>query len=177
MRDNMKMRLIASLAGLAISFAVPALAQEKDTVDPQTTQKILAIGKAWDEANNNNDAAPIAALFTEDAIFVTDGGPVHGRQAVEKWFSDVFQGWHAKDHLTKFDGNAPHMLGAAGDELWATGEWSETGQGKTGGPIQRKGYWAVIYNREGDEWKIRMLSYNVTPAPAPSTTLSPTSSK
>jgi hypothetical protein len=35
----------------------------------------------------------------------------------------------------------------------------------------------VIYNREGDEWKIRMLSYNVTPAPAPSTTLSPTSSK
>jgi hypothetical protein len=67
---TMKMRLLPTLVGLAINFAVPAFAQEKDTVNPQTTQKILAVGKAWDEAENNNDAAPIAALFTEDGVFV-----------------------------------------------------------------------------------------------------------
>jgi len=33
--------------------------------------------------------------------------------------------------MTKWDGNALHLIGTAGNELWATGEWSETGQGKT----------------------------------------------
>ena len=43
--------------------------QQKDAVaDPQITQKILAIGKAYDEGENNNDAVAIAALFTEDAV-------------------------------------------------------------------------------------------------------------
>ena len=54
--------------------------------------------------------------------------------------------------------------------MWETGEWSETGQGETGGPIQVKGYWSVIYTREGDVWKIRMLAWNQTPAPAQTTT-------
>ena len=41
----MKTRLLGALAGLAISVALPAYAQQKDVTDPQTTQKILAIGK------------------------------------------------------------------------------------------------------------------------------------
>jgi uncharacterized protein (TIGR02246 family) len=171
----MKKRLIVAILGMAISFALPTFAQEKDTVDPQTTQKILAIGKAYEEGENNNDAAAIAALFTEDAVFMTDRGPVNGRQAIEKWYTDHFKGWHPKNFIIKFDGNAPHLIGTAGNELWATGEWNDAGQGNTGGPIQVKGYWSVIYNREGDDWKIRMLCSNVTPPPAatPSPTASP----
>ena len=170
----MKVRLLFAVVGLAISFTVPTVAQQTDTPDPQTSQKILAIGKAYDEGENNNDAA-IAALFTNDAVFVTDRGPVNGRQAIEKWYTDLFKGWHPKSHITKFDGNAPHLGGTAGNELWATGEWSDTGQGNTGDAIQIKGYWAAIYNREGDDWKLRMLAYNLTPAPAaaPSPTASP----
>ena len=30
-----------------------------------------------------------------------------------------------------------------------------------------KGYWSTIDRREGDDWKIRMLTVNVTPAPVP----------
>src|SRR3981081_3658273 len=70
----MKIRLLFALVGLAISFALPTFAQQKETVDPQTTQKMLAIGKAYDEGENANDADAIAALFTEDAVFVTDRG-------------------------------------------------------------------------------------------------------
>jgi len=65
----MKTRLLIALVGLAISFAFPTFAEQKVAVaDPQITQKILAIGKAYDEGENNNDAAAIAALFTEDAV-------------------------------------------------------------------------------------------------------------
>ena len=56
----------------------------------------------------------------------------------------------------KMDGNALHLIGTAGNELWGTGEWSETGQGKNGEPIPIKGYWACIFVREGDDWKIRV---------------------
>jgi hypothetical protein len=38
-------------------------------------------------------------------------------------------------------------------------------QGQTRDPIQLKGYWSVLDSREGDDWKIRMLTWNTTPAP------------
>jgi uncharacterized protein (TIGR02246 family) len=73
---------------LAINFAVPTFAQEKETVDPQIIEKVNAVGKKYDEAMNNNDAAAVAALYTEDAVFVTDTGPLYGRQAIEKQFAE-----------------------------------------------------------------------------------------
>jgi hypothetical protein len=57
--------------------------------------------------------------------------------------------------------------------MWATGEWSATIQGQNFGPIQTKAYWSVI--REGDDWNIRMLTFNEAhaPAAAPSPTTTP----
>ena len=39
----MKMRLLLTLIGLAVSFAVPICAQEQNTVDPEMRQQIEAI--------------------------------------------------------------------------------------------------------------------------------------
>jgi uncharacterized protein (TIGR02246 family) len=159
----MKTRLVVLLVGLAISFALPTYAQQKDPADPQTTQKILADVNAFAEATNSNDAGAIAAHFTRDAVFVTTEGPIIGRQAIQKWFTDLFRLWHPKNHISKVDGNAIHLIGTGGNELWATGEWSETGQGKNGEPLQIKGYWSSIRVREGDKWKIRLEVWNETP--------------
>jgi ketosteroid isomerase-like protein len=159
----MKTRTLGVLTGLAISFALPTYAQQKDLADPQTTQKIHAIGKAFDEAINNHDAAAIAALYTRNAVFVTTKGPITGRQAIQKWWTDLYQSWDSKNHISNMDGNAPHLIGTAGNELWATGEWSETGQGKNREPIPIKGHWALIYVREADDWKIRVHVTNDTP--------------
>jgi hypothetical protein len=41
----MKIRLLGTLVGLAISFALPTYARQKEVADPQTTQKILAVVK------------------------------------------------------------------------------------------------------------------------------------
>ena len=160
----MRTGLLGALVGLVISFALPIYAQQKDVADPQTTQKILALMKAVNDAQNNNDPAARVALYTRDAVFVTpDGGPIIGRQAIQKWFTDVYQWWHPKNSIHKVDGNAPHLIGTAGNELWATAEWSETGQGKNSEPIPIKGYWAETYVRQGDDWKIRVSAFNTTP--------------
>jgi ketosteroid isomerase-like protein len=161
----MKIRLLGALVGLAISFTLPAFAQEKDAAsDQQATQKIRAISKAYDEAVNNNDAAAIAALYTEDAVFVSDRGLVKGRQAIEQWYADVFKsGWKPKDHIGHPDGTQPHVFGTM---AWEAGQWSETGQDKNGAPVPIKGYYGAVDVRVGEDWKIQMLTYNLTQAPA-----------
>ena len=53
-----------------------------------TTQKILALTKAALEAQNNLDAAGMAAVYARDAVFLTPNSPIIGRQAIKKWFSD-----------------------------------------------------------------------------------------
>ena len=161
----MKISSLIALAGLVIGFTVPTLAQQKETVDPQIIEQLNAVSKKYDEADNNNDAAAMAALFTEDAVFVTDKGPIYGRQAIEKWYANDFEQWHHSNHIGKKDPNSPRIIGTA-DNIALNGDWSLTVQGKTGDPIQLKGYWSAIETREGNDRKIRMLTYNVTPPPA-----------
>src|SRR6516225_1306618 len=123
----MKTRLLGALVGLAISFALPTFAQQKETVDPQLIQKLhdTIISKKYNDAINNHDAAAIAALFTEDAIFVTDAGTLYGRQAIEKFYADDFKGWQPKNHTSTADPHSARMLGP--DILTRTVVWSETG--------------------------------------------------
>ena len=137
----------------------------KDTPDSQLRQQVDATVNEYDKAFNNNDAAALAALFTEDAVLVTDTGLVYGREAIEKHLADLLQKFRFSDHIGKADQYSPHTIGTAGNEMWATGEWSCTVRGESGGPIQSKGYWSAIYVREGNAWKKRMDIYNVTPAP------------
>ena len=171
----MKIRLLGALVGLAIGFAVPAFAQQKDTVDPQIIEQLNAQSKKYDEAFNNGDAAAVAALFTEDAVLVTDAGPIYGREAIEKYHAVLFKQFHFSNYLNKRDQYSPHIIGTAGNEVWKNGEWSLTLQGHDFGPIQLKGYWSSISVREGDTWKDRMLTFNAFPAPAatPSPTTTP----
>ena len=68
----MKIRSLLTLVGFAISFAAPTSAQQTNTPDPQLRQRYIAIVKKYDDALNKNDAAAVAALFTEDAIWVVD---------------------------------------------------------------------------------------------------------
>ena len=75
--------LLITLVWLAISFAVPGFAQQKDTAASQIDEQIV---KKFDEAFNNGDAAAVAALYTEDAVQVTPQGPVFGREAIREAF-------------------------------------------------------------------------------------------
>ena len=172
----MKMRLVGALAGWAISFALPAYAQQNAMVpDQQVIEQLGALGKKYQEAYANNDATALAACYTWDAIIVTPEGPVYGRDAIENWYADQIERLHAKNHIDKVDPDSLRLIGTAGDALWANGELRETIQDPNGGPLEVKCYWSSIYVREGDTWKIRFDTFNVASAPAatPSPTATP----
>jgi ketosteroid isomerase-like protein len=86
----MKIRSLLALAGLAIGFAVPTFAQQTSKPDPQLREALLALAKKVDDAWNNNDAAAVAALYTKDAVEVTNEGPIYGREAIEKRYATHF---------------------------------------------------------------------------------------
>ena len=112
-------RLLSALIGLAISFALPTIAQEKEEVNPKILAGIQANDKAYDDAFNKHDPAAIAALFSKNAVLVirsgsgggdsapspgdTIDGVFTGRAGVEKRYTELFKLWHFENHLNTLD--------------------------------------------------------------------------
>ena len=146
----MKIRLLLALVGLALGYAVPAFAQEKDTVDPQIRQQLDALSEKYTEAFNKNNAAAIAALFTQDAVEVGPDGLAYGQQAIEKRYAEGFPKWgHPHDHLNTID-----RVYTLGKDTCMIIKWSNGGH---------SGWVTTINVREGDNWLFRITTVNVTP--------------
>jgi uncharacterized protein (TIGR02246 family) len=169
----MKNPSLISLVGLAMSFALPILAQQKETLDAQAVEKADPLAGQYDKTCNSNDAAAaVAALFTDDAVFITPDGPIVGREAIEKQYAEWFKGGHTSNHKTTYDPDSFQIAGTA-DTIALSGGWSETVEPVNGKPFELKGRWIAIDTRGSDGWKIWKLAYNQAPEPAP--TASPTS--
>jgi ketosteroid isomerase-like protein len=143
------MRLPVTLAGLAIGFAAPVLAQEQNTVDPEVRQQIEATMAKQDEAFNKNDAAGCTADYTQDAVEVweweTAGGAAVGHEAIEKRAAAMLASNPAK-LVRKLIQVYP-----VGDAICAISEFEHT--------FGKKGYCVTIYVRELDESKVRTVRW------------------
>jgi uncharacterized protein (TIGR02246 family) len=139
------------------------------------SRKHTSIYRVLCRALDKNDAAAVAAVFTENGILVTPDGPFFGREAIEKYYEGVFKQVQLSNNLAPVDDDSPHIIGTDAKEMWASGKYSATVKGQNFGPVEAKGYWSVI--REGDDWKIRMLTWNEAPKPAatPSPATTPSS--
>ena len=130
---------------MAISFAVPTFAQQRDLLGvPDALEIFGQISQKLDESYNNNDAAAAAALFTEDGVLVEPDGMASGRPAIEKRYADTFQRWPVSDFLSRRD---RYRLNAIDNAVWSAGEWFGTSQSQTG-PKLVWGYWSTVYVRE-----------------------------
>jgi uncharacterized protein (TIGR02246 family) len=160
----MKTRLLFPLVGLAISFALPTFGQQKETLDAQAVEKADPLAGKFDQAASNNDPAAVAALFAEDAVFVTPNKTIVGREAIEKQYMEWYQGGHNRNHKTTYD-PASYQITGTTDTITFSGGWSETVEVQ-GKPQEFKGRWLSIDTRGSDGWKIWKLAFNITPAPA-----------
>ena len=154
----MKMRLIVALVGLAISFALPISAQQKDAVDPEIRQQIEAVLMKFDEAYNKHDAAAIADLFTPDAVDVfrwaSEGGNASGQQAIKKRYEAEASESSGSDMTHKL-----FQVYWIGDDICAFTEYRV---------MMWKNNCLMIFVRDADTWKIRMAYANGSAASAPS---------
>jgi ketosteroid isomerase-like protein len=158
----MKIRFLLAIVGLAISFGFATYGQQTGTPDPQLRQMIDTFAKKYAEAVNNNAAGAIAAFYREDGVFVTSEGPKYGRASIEKFYAALLRQFHFSNYSSKADQYSPHSIGTGGNETLEIGEWSCTIEGHDGSPVQLKGYYSSIDIREGEDWKISMVTSNTT---------------
>jgi uncharacterized protein (TIGR02246 family) len=154
----MKMRLLLALVGLAVSFAPPAFAQPKDKVDPETARQVRALASNYDAAFNRQDAVTVAGLYAEDAVFNTPEGTFQGRQAIEELYAKHYFGEvHSKNVVT-----VVNEAIAAGNEVRATGTWSDTFEEPSTGTIHAEGTYSWVLVHDVDTWRIRKSTYDIT---------------
>jgi ketosteroid isomerase-like protein len=141
----MKIRLVVPLVALAISLAMPALAQEQNTVDPEVRQQIEAAYMKFAEAFNKHDAAAMGDPYTQNAVEVwpsqPDGGLISGREPIVKAIMAEAVSGSTLEHKIV-------QMYACGNDICAITEW---GQG-----VHYGRYAVIIYVRDADDWKIRM---------------------
>jgi uncharacterized protein (TIGR02246 family) len=157
----MKMHPRISLVGLTISFALPAFAQTKETIDPQTKAQLDGLTQKFETAIEGNDPAQMANVFAKDAIYVTNKGPLNGQEEIQNYFADLFKNVHVSDHWASVDTASLQVLGP--DKVLRNGEWCTTVQLPNGKTAAQEGFWSAVEVREGDTWKHLLLTVNLIP--------------
>jgi ketosteroid isomerase-like protein len=149
----MKARSLLNIAGLAISFVLPTLAQQKEAIDPKVEQQIRLLAAKFDEAINRHDAVAVAALYTQDGVGEIPESKVsagHGQQGIEKAYARWFKNWNIHNYFSTVD-----RVIAVGNEIRSFGKWSDSFKGIEGSTTNFEGHYSWILIREGDTWKIR----------------------
>jgi uncharacterized protein (TIGR02246 family) len=140
--SNSRAALLA--AGFMLCTA-PAMAQNKATIDK--------LNEAWCAAFNKGDAAALAAMYTDDATVLPQGGPmIKGASAIKDlWAGEVKTLGDAK--LTTVE---LHTMG----EVMAYEIGIATAKTKANPPQEVAGKYVVIWRRSGTSWKIAADIFN-----------------
>jgi uncharacterized protein (TIGR02246 family) len=150
--------LAAAILALALGSAVPVAAQQ--TSSQEARQSADSVVQAHNKAMQAKDAAGVAALYTEDVIFITPDGPLLGRAAVEKAATALLK------VLTPDPAKLDQVVMIGDAVRLRTGTWSGVIQSQNG-PLHVKGNWSTTDVRDGNTWKIRMETDNTTMSPPP----------
>jgi uncharacterized protein (TIGR02246 family) len=147
MEVEMKVRMLA-VSLLMIVSALSAHAQDAMQVGEEIATK-------WVAAYNAGDAAALASMFMQDGVFNAPSGAVlKGREAIEKALAGRMKAGWTRETVTTTD------AGKVGTGVWAAGEYALIGSGENAGK-QAGGRFGWVFVRDGDAWRIVMLTANV----------------
>ena len=116
--------IISPIIAIGLTTSAPA-----QGVDQNSKQQIDQIIAAYHDAWNNHNAAGIAALYTKDAILVTQAPQIvkHGQQDIEKNYEVAFATLPHHDSAT-----ADEIIPLGSGEFMSVGAYHLTGSGNNG---------------------------------------------
>jgi uncharacterized protein (TIGR02246 family) len=141
-------------------------------IDPKLRQAVETIDKKFVNAQDKGDAAALAAVFSDDAVMVTNTGPLNGRKAIEEYYANALKATQFSNTTSTIDPDSPRSISATA--MWVTGSWSTIAKGANWGAVEIKGFWGSIKILEAGTWKILTETWNITPPPAAAAAPSPT---
>ena len=119
-------------------------------------EAVVALGEAWDEANNAEDVEALLGLYTQDAIRMNADEPlIQGTEALRMDFEDAFA-------AQKPDGSGPILgLEIEGDWAYMWGTWTDHPTLKeTGETLEDSGKWLNVLRSTPEGWKIYVEIWN-----------------
>jgi ketosteroid isomerase-like protein len=135
--------------GILTSGRTLGKAREDDMHD-DLRHEVEAIGSAYSEHFNRQDAAGIAALFADGGVHINPAGP---RTDIAEFYRGLF-----KAGLNFQESSVDEVCPVGAEAAVAIGQFRTTGTDQSGALIEIKGFSTATYVREGGKWKIRMLS-------------------
>ena len=126
--------------------ATADVAEKASGVNPANNGELRA---QWIAAAERDDAAAVAAMYTDDAIFLgNDAQAYTGRAAIEAAFAESFK---ANSGLTV----AEESSVTSGDVVYSTGTWTQQVATPGGKTVTADGRYLVISQMQPDgTWKI-----------------------
>jgi ketosteroid isomerase-like protein len=175
----MKKCLLIGCLACVVCFSANTRAQEQQSKAEAEEQTYFALHNTLQqldaflakkaEAIMTSNAAAIANLYTDDAVFITTAGPVYGKEGVQRQYEAWFNQRHFLNHKIIRDSTTTHILGLDNGVLTiaCSGTWAHDVQEGDKQPYQTYGYWSGIYVEDGDLWKCKWLTAVLVPPPAP----------
>jgi uncharacterized protein (TIGR02246 family) len=147
---------IPTIAAL-IGVAAPASAQDVR----QQLEKVVA---AYMDAENKEDAAAVAAMYTKDGEAVSPFGNAvikRGPKDIEEYYQAGFKALKDRHVDIKLD-DASQIRP---DTAIGAGSFVVTGKAENGDPVKMEGHWTGVYVLDGGTWKVRMATVFPNPPP------------
>jgi len=122
----------------SLMMAVPAASAQTASVD--TKADIQKIATDWMDAYNKKDAATIAKMYADDAVFSNPGWTASGRAAIE----DGLKKDLAAGTFSRVDSITVDQSHRVGDLNYSMGAWAAEAKGPDGKDVPVGGHWAVV---------------------------------
>lgn len=140
------MRILALLAATCLCLPLPALAQDKATIQ--------SLNDKFAQAFNAGDAAAIAALYTDDAVALPPGGEMmKGRSDIQSFWKGATEQLGG-GKLTTVD--VKPLGKEAAREI---GTFSFRTKGSQ--PQDVTGKYVVVWEKVGNDWKLATDIWNM----------------
>ena len=150
-------KLFAPLVAFCTCIVTSAFALSGDLAgNTRALEHLGELNLQLKAALTEDNAAGLAALFTEDAACITAQGVLIGREAIAEGLDHLFKGSCLTSQIFQID-----QLYSLGSDAWSVGQWWTTLQSLQGAAFL-SGYWSAIFVQEGGAWKMRMLTLSET---------------
>lgn len=161
-RSSLVRAFVTAVTVLVLTACGPSGAKPAAVADASDSTAHLA-HEAYTTAINSNNLDSLAAMFTEDVVFLAaHSPPIVGKPAVRKWAEDYLQAYttHWNKTLQEFV--------TAGDWAFERYSYHSTDTPKAGGAaVEDTGWGLVIYHHDADgKWRVARDAFSTdTPLP------------
>ena len=136
------MKWFGGMALAALLMVLPSVAGAQAPVDTKADTQNIA--KMWMDAYNNKDAATLAKMYTEDAVFSGAVWTASGRVAIEAGFKkDIDAG------VLKMSSITVDQSQRVGDINYSWGVWTADMKTPDGKEVPVQGHWSVVGRCQG----------------------------